>query len=138
MRWVVAVVAVATLVLVGEAAAADQSMTNQKLSAKADPSGHTINVYETTGLNPDCGRTGALTFRIIRRPQHGNFSIGAARVYPTYPASNIRSVCNTRAVAGYRALYTSARRYVGPDSAEFQVFWPAGAAADITVPIDVR
>lgn len=138
MRWTLAAAAFATLVLTGQPAAADPSMTNQKLSVKTDPSGHTINVYETTGLNPDCSRTGALTFRVVRRPQHGNFSIGAARVYPTYPASNIRSVCNTRAVAGYRALYTSARGYVGPDSAEFQVFWPAGAAADITVPIDVR
>lgn len=124
MRCLLALAAVCAMVISGQPVAANQFLSGsrrQTLSLKTAPSGHTINVYETTGLNPNCSRTGAVTFRTIRSPLHGKLSIVSARVFPTYPSSNIRSVCNSRAVPGYRATYTSARGYVGRDTAEFQV-----------------
>lgn len=142
MRPGLVVIAAIAVTLSGQPAAARPltpgPMTDQRLPVKAALSGHALDVYEATGLNPDCSQAAPLTFRIVRPGRHGKLSIGVARVYPTYPASNVRSICNSRALPGWRGLYTSAQGYVGPDEVEFQVFSPLGAARDITIPINVR
>jgi hypothetical protein len=56
----------------------------------------------------------------------------------TFRESNVRSVCNTRRVAGTSAHYVSQRGYVGPDSTTVEVIWPSGRLVQMTYNISVR
>jgi len=118
--------------------AADGAMKTSTEHTAIDAAGNPVVVYETTGLNPDCSRTGAIVIRVVKPPAHGSLKVADASVFPHYPPANVRSVCNSRSVPGYRVTYQSRKGYSGADSAELQVFFPAGRALDVTTPIEVK
>ena len=105
---------------------------------KVDAAGKPVIIDEAVGLNPDCTTTGPITIKIVKQPAHGSVAVIQTSVFPGYPPSNVRNVCNSRQVPGYRVLYTGKKGYAGSDSAELEIFWPAGAALDLTVPILVE
>jgi hypothetical protein len=106
-------------------------------AAKAAASGRPLMLYQVAGTNPDCSYTGAIVFRVIEAPLHGTVSIRPAEVFPNFPSSNIRSVCNARRVRGQEATYISRPGYKGADFVELQAIFPAGADQIIRIPIEV-
>jgi hypothetical protein len=123
------VVCLTGLVMLSDAALA------QSYTVAAD---HQARVYYTYSTNPDCTSFGQVIVRLTQAPQHGRVTIRNATVYPNFPASNIRSVCNRRRVPGVEAHYIPERGYTGPDSVSFETIFPDGLYRQSTATISVR
>ena len=109
-------------------------------SAQADKvvaSGRPLQLYRAYSTNPDCTSAGAVVLRVVQPPAHGRVSIRQAGVFPNFPESNPRNVCNRRRVPGVQAIYTSQRGYLGPDSVVLQVLFPAGRGSNVSIAINV-
>jgi hypothetical protein len=89
-------------------------------------------------LNPDCTSQGQSVMRLTQAPQHGRITIRNASLYPNYPSSNSRNVCNTRRVPGVEAYYQPESGYIGFDSAGFEIIFPNGSYRQFTANIQVR
>jgi hypothetical protein len=110
-------------------------------AARADKgvmSGHPLVLYRAYATNPDCTAFGPVEMRLSQPPEHGRVSIHSAGVFPQFPDSNVRSVCNRHRVRGVEATYVSQRGYLGPDYVALEVFYPAGRVVSVRVPIQVR
>jgi hypothetical protein len=110
------------------------------VSAQADKvvaPGRPLKLYEAYSTNPDCTSAGAVVLRIAQPPSHGRVSINQGGVFPSFPLSNPRSVCNRRRVPGVHATYVSERGYLGPDLVVLQALFPSGRGVNITVAIRV-
>lgn len=114
------VVAIAALVLSGTTAEAGYFR-------KAAAAGKPLKLYQAYSVNPDCSSFGNVTVKMTEQPSHGRVSISPGGVFPNFPASNVRSRCNTRRVAGVIATYTAQRGYQGHDRVAIEVIFPAGA-----------
>ena len=75
--------------------------------------------------------------RIAQPPEHGRVAIRQTGVFPKFPESNLRSVCNRRRVPGVQATYVSQRGYIGPDFTVLEVLFPAGRGVSVRLPIRV-
>jgi len=106
--------------------------------SRAAASGMQLKLYFASSTNPDCTAAGSPTIKLVAAPQHGHTRISAARDFVTFRESNVRSVCNTRRVAGTSAFYVSQRGYVGPDQTTIEVIWPSGRLVHVTYDISVR
>jgi hypothetical protein len=100
--------------------------------------GHEVKVYWAYSLNPDCTPNGQIVVRLTQQPQHGRIAIRNARLFPNYPSSNIRYVCNTRRVPGIEAYYHPASGYIGFDTAAFESIFPNGEYRTYAASIQVR
>jgi hypothetical protein len=110
------------------------------VSAQADKavaSGRPLKLYHAYSTNPDCSSAGAVVMRVTQQPLHGRVSIGHTGVFPSFPESNPRNVCNRRRVAGVQAIYVSQRGYLGPDFVVLQVLFPAGRSSNVSIAINV-
>jgi hypothetical protein len=105
---------------------------------KAVASGWPLMLYRAWSTNPDCTSAGAVVMRVAQQPEHGRVTIRRTGVFPRFPESNIRSVCNRRRVPGVEATYVSQRGYIGPDFTSLEVLFPAGRAISVRLPIQVR
>ena len=106
--------------------------------SRAAASGAPLKLYFAASTNPDCTAAGHPTIKLVVAPQHGRTRISAARDFAAFSERNVRSVCNTRRVAGTSAYYVSQRGYVGPDSTTIEVIWPSGRLLHATYDISVR
>jgi hypothetical protein len=131
VRFSVIIGSVAALLATGTAAQA-------QTASRAAASGMPLKLYFASSTNPDCTAAGHPTIKLVAAPQHGHTRITAARDFVTFRESNVRSVCNTRRVAGTAAHYVSQRGYVGPDSTTIEVIWPSGRLLNLTYNISVR
>jgi hypothetical protein len=77
-------------------------------------------------LNEDCSSVGKTVVKIAPKPAHGVAEIRYVDGYPNYPASNPRSACNKRAVAGVELWYRPEAGYAGDDSLSVDYFPPEG------------
>lgn len=100
-------------------------------------SGQPLILYGAYATNPDCTSAGQVVVRVVQSPEHGRVNIRQAGVFPNFPESNPRSICNRRRVNGMKATYVSQRGYVGSDLAILEVFFPAGRAYRVRIPIRV-
>jgi hypothetical protein len=92
-------------------------------------SGQPLKLNFSNITNPDCSSAGQAVVRLTQAPQHGRVTISRASDFPAFPASNIRSVCNKRRVAGTRTVYVSQRGFVGTDSAAIEIIFSNGASS---------
>lgn len=121
--------------LIFSTAAADaQYYSRSKIAA----SGKQIKLNFFNSTNPDCSSSGDPTVRVAQDPQHGRITTSAARDFPNFSQANVRSVCNTRRVAGRAVHYVSERGYVGTDSALIEIFFTSGHAYRMHYTIQVR
>jgi hypothetical protein len=104
---------------------------------KAVASGRPLKLYHAYSTNPDCSSAGAVVMRVTQQPLHGRVSISQTGVFPKFPDSNPRNVCNRRRVAGVQAMYVSQRGYIGPDFVVLQVLFPAGRESNVSIAIRV-
>jgi hypothetical protein len=104
---------------------------------KVVASGRPLMLYEANSTNPDCSSAGAVVLRVAQGPEHGRVSVRRTGVFPRFPESNPRSVCNRRRVAGMQATYVSQRGYLGPDAVVLEALFPNGQGRRITVSIRV-
>jgi hypothetical protein len=110
------------------------------VSAQADKavaSGRPLKLYHAYSTNPDCSSAGAVVLRVVQPPEHGRVSISQTGVFPSFPESNPRSVCNRRRVSGVQATYVSQRGYLGPDFVVLQILFPAGRESNVSIAIRV-
>ena len=89
-------------------------------------------------VNPDCTATGDVTVRVTKQPEHGTGETIATTNYPNYPKENIRLKCNEHKVRGMQISYKSAEKYVGDDTLDLLVLFPAGTAWEVHYDISVR
>jgi hypothetical protein len=106
-------------------------------AGKVVVSGRPLMLYHAYATNPDCTSAGTVVIRVSQAPEHGRVFIRQAAVFPRFPESNPRSVCNRRRVRGMEATYVSQRGYIGPDYVVLEVFFPAGRGVRVTLPIRV-
>jgi len=104
---------------------------------KAVASGRPLMLYRAWSTNPDCTSAGTVVMRVAQPPEHGRVTIRQTGVFPSFPQSNLRSVCNRRRVPGVQAVYVSQRGYTGPDFTALEVLFPAGRAVSVRLPIRV-
>ena len=89
-------------------------------------------------LHPDCTASGDVTLRVTKQPEHGTGETIATTNYPNYPKENIRLMCNEHKVRGMQISYKSAEKYVGDDTLDLLVLFPAGTAWEAHYDISVR
>jgi hypothetical protein len=104
---------------------------------KVVASGRPLQLYFAYATNPDCTSAGAVVVRVVQPPEHGRVSIRQTGVFPNFPPSNPRNVCNRRRVPGVQAIYTSQRGYIGPDLVVLEALFPAGRGVSVRLPIRV-
>lgn len=114
------------------------SSTVSAQSAYNVVAGHEVRVYWASSLNPDCTPNGQIVVRMTQPPQHGRVAIRNTRLFPSYPSSSNRNVCNTRRVPGIEAYYQPASGYTGFDSASFEAIFPNGEYRQYTANVQVR
>ena len=111
-------------------------------SAHADDkvvaSGMPLILYQNYSVNPDCTAFGTVVLRVTQPPEHGRVTIRHTGVFPNFPESNVRSVCNRRRVAGVQAIYVSQRGYLGPDFTVLEALLPSGRGGTVRLPIQVK
>jgi len=100
--------------------------------------GHPVRFYQAYSTNPDCTSSGQVVVRITQAPEHGRVTVKNANVFPNFPASNIRSVCNRRRVAGVVVQYVSERGYTGVDQAAIQVVYLTGTSRTFSASLTVQ
>jgi hypothetical protein len=101
-------------------------------------SGHEVRINWGISVDPDCRSNGQVVMRVTQPPQHGRVSIRSAGVFPNFPGSNVRNVCNRRRVPGVEAYYRSEPGYLGFDSVGFETIFPNGDYRQHTANIQVR
>jgi hypothetical protein len=89
-------------------------------------------------LHPDCTASGNVNIRVTKQPEHGTVETTTTTNFPGYPKDNIRYKCNQHKVKGVQINYKSAEKYVGDDTLELLVFWPAGHAWEVHFDVSVR
>src|SRR5262249_44184893 len=89
-------------------------------------------------INPDCSATGDLNVRVTKQPEHGTLETAVATEYVHSPKENIRAKCNQHKVRGMQIDYKSAEKYVGDDTLDLLVLFPAGTAWEVHYDVSVR
>jgi hypothetical protein len=89
-------------------------------------------------LNPDCSASGNVNIRVTKQPEHGSTETTTATNFPNYPKENIRSKCNEHRVKGMQVNYKSAEKYVGDDTLDLLILFPAGFAWEVHFDVSVR
>jgi hypothetical protein len=104
---------------------------------KVVASGRPLLLYQAYATNPDCTSAGTVVVRVAQPPEHGRVDIRQTGVFPRFPESNLRNVCNRRRVPGVEATYVSRRGYIGSDFTVLEVLFPAGRGVSVRLPIRV-
>lgn len=130
------------LVLVGFAlslsAQSEPYIPSQYRETKGALSGQAQSLDYFYSLDPTCTPRGTVTIRVASQPDEGNITISQDEDYPSYPASNTRSQCNTKKTTVSRITYQSKPGYTGTDEATIEVLFPDGSYRKIDYTIDVR
>jgi Domain of Unknown Function with PDB structure (DUF3857)/Transglutaminase-like superfamily len=89
-------------------------------------------------LNPDCSVIGIPTVRIIESSKNGGIIVEKGSGFPSYPANNPRSRCNSNAVDGEVIFYMPEFGYVGADAVLVEIIYPDGTARTRRYAIEVK
>lgn len=105
---------------------------------KLASSGQEVRIFYAYAVNPDCSSVGQTVVKARSGPSHGQIRIVRASMFPSYPHSNIRHLCNSRRVDGTEVWYRSFPNYTGKDQAVLSTYFPNGAVngsdtVDITI-----
>jgi hypothetical protein len=119
-------------VLFSATAAPGQSATKYAVS------GRPLKLSFFASTNPDCSTVGRPAIRLIRQPEHGRVTVTQTADFPNFSASNIRSECNRRRVAGAAIYYVSQRGFVGTDYVQAEIIFASGNVRQASYTINVR
>jgi uncharacterized NAD-dependent epimerase/dehydratase family protein len=115
----------------------EQMLEKQQL-ARVVTSGTNQRIGFFYAVNPDCSASGDVNVRVTKQPEHGTVETTAATDFPTFPKENMRARCNNRKVRGVQVNYKSAEKYVGADTLDLLVLFPAGFGQEVHLNINVR
>ena len=101
-------------------------------------SGSPLKLDFMNSTNPDCSSVGRPTIRVVRPPEHGRTTVTQTTDFPRFPASNVRSQCNGRRVAGAALNYVSQRGFIGTDYVEVDIIFASGNIRHESFTINVR
>jgi len=107
-------------------------------STKYAISGRPLKLSFFSSTNPDCSSLGRPTIRLVRAPEHGRVTVTQTNNFPNFSASNIRSACNRRRVAGTAIYYASQRGFIGTDYVQAEVIFASGNLRQPSFTINVR
>jgi hypothetical protein len=107
-------------------------------STKYAISGRPLKLSFFSSTNPDCSSLGRPTIRLVRAPEHGRVTVTQTNDFPNFSASNIRSACNRRRVAGTAIYYASQRGFIGTDYVQAEVIFASGNLRQPSFTINVR
>ena len=105
---------------------------------KSVPSGANRQIDFFASINPDCSPIGMPTVRLIDGPSHGVVTTDRGRDFLTFPASNLRHVCNRRRVAGLKLFYQSETKFFGTDRVRILIVSGSGTEREATYDVRVR
>jgi hypothetical protein len=111
--------------------------TAQQLS-KVAVSGKPVILDFIFNTAPDCTNFGYAEVRITSQPQNGRVSVTRTTNFPSFPASNIRHVCNSRRVPGVEVRYTSQAGFLGTDYVSVESISPQGSSFSRRFAITVK
>jgi len=126
-----AAIAIATVMLSATAAQA-------QFATKYAVSGRPLKLDFANSTNPDCSSIGPPTNRVVRAPEHGRLTVAQTSDFPNFPASNTRSECNRRRVAGAALHYVSQRGFTGMDAVGVEIIFASGNMRQKSFTINVR
>jgi hypothetical protein len=75
-----------------------------------------IRLSRETVIDVTCQAYGQMTLQVIKQPSHGAVTIVDETDFPNYPATNARSICNTRKVPTKSAYYEARSGFIGIDT----------------------
>ena len=94
-------------------------------------SGGHILLWQVWAVNRDCSSRGAVTFHVLKAPEHGSITINSGRFFAP------ESRCRGR-IFGQQVHYTARAGYTGRDLVIFQTFFPAGRSFLASIPIIIQ
>lgn len=89
-------------------------------------------------VNPDCSSRGLSTYRILKQPSHGFVATSEIQDFPSYPAANPRSACNTKKVPGMEMTYTPEAGFSGIDTMVVETIASEGRVTTATLEITIE
>jgi len=81
---------------------------------------------------------GTVNIRVAKQPENGAVETIPTTAFPTYAKDNIRYKCNEHKVKGVQVNYKSAEKYVGDDTFDLLILYPAGFAWEVHYDVSVR
>jgi hypothetical protein len=100
--------------------------------------GSTINLAKPSSVNPDCSSLPTPRMLVVQAPAQGALSAAPGRVYPGFPASNVRSRCNSTAVRGLVINYTARPGSSGSDYFTYDIIFSDGEVWRRNVSVTIR
>lgn len=101
-------------------------------------SGQRTKLFFNHAINPDCSSATIPSIRIVDEPKHGRITIVGGTDYVYFPATNPRSACNSKRVAGQYVYYTSDLNFVGDDTFTYEWYPATGGAVHVNATMHVR
>jgi hypothetical protein len=89
-------------------------------------------------LNPDCSLIGIPTVRILEPPKSGQATVEKDSGFPSFSATNVRSICNGDRVDGAAISYMPNVGYTGTESITVEIIYPDGTDSKRHYSIEVK
>ena len=100
--------------------------------------GRSVEVDHLGSLDPDCRSRGVTTVNLLTEPRGGSVSTRVESRFPTFVAANVRSRCDTRRSSSTVIYYRARPDFVGSDSFDVEILFPAGVARKVRYGVAVR
>ena len=120
------------------AGAADTDSYRELNMIKNAVPGQKVRIWSAINLERDCTPAGSMVTQVLEAPVHGAAVVETGKEFPSFPAGNPRSACNSRRVPASEVYYTANAGFTGRDSFVMRNATPEGRIRKITVYIDVR
>ncbi|GGH17034.1 hypothetical protein GCM10007036_18190 [Alsobacter metallidurans] len=91
-----------------------------------------------SSVNPDCTPIPGIVGRIVVPPKNGRASFRDGVDYTTFPASNVRHVCNMKRIRSLQLWYTPNPGFTGTDALVAEALYPSGSSTRRAYGISVR
>jgi hypothetical protein len=110
---------------------------NAASGSKTVIAGRALKLGYWLSLNPDCSSLGRTEVRVASGPERGRLAVKYAADFPTYPATNARSVCNRQRRPATQLWYTAPAGFAGVDHVSAYIVFPSGATRTLSFTVSV-
>lgn len=97
-----------------------------KPNFRAAPSSQKQMIGSVMSVNPDCTSIGYSFVKVVKAPQHGQFTTERGKDFASFPAENIRSACNKKKIPAVILYYKPNAGYTGLDFITIETVNPGG------------
>ncbi len=111
---------------------------NTQTVNKTALAGQTINLMNYATVNPDCTAGDPVTIKITEQPSHGKAVESNSDVFPSFPPTNPRFVCNRMKFPSTLVQYTAPEGFSGTDVVTVELFTASGGDSELKYLITVK